>query len=89
MLFRSNGRARPGIRPGRRRDSVVPSQRFEAEAHVTPFAVYRALRHVNPSPYLFFLRQSSITLIGSSPEILVRLEEERIVSRLEKTEEIK
>ena len=60
---------------------VVPSQRFEAEAHVTPFAVYRALRHVNPSPYLFFLRQSGITLIGSSPEILVRLEEERITVR--------
>lgn len=60
---------------------VVLSQRFEAEAHVDPFTLYRALRHVNPSPYLFCLRQPMATLIGSSPEILVRLEAGQIELR--------
>ncbi|WP_028319359.1 anthranilate synthase component I [Desulfobulbus elongatus] len=54
---------------------VVLSQRFHAELQVKPFALYRALRHINPSPYLFYLRQGDMLLIGSSPEILVRLEE--------------
>lgn len=60
---------------------VVLSQRFEAEAHIRPFSLYRALRHVNPSPYLFCLRQNGATLVGSSPEILVRLEEGQIELR--------
>ena len=60
---------------------VVLSQRFEAEAHIRPFSLYRALRHVNPSPYLFCLRQNGATLVGSSPEILVRLEERQIEVR--------
>lgn len=60
---------------------VVLSQRFEAKAHVRPFSLYRALRQVNPSPYLFCLRQHGATLIGSSPEILVRLEEGQIELR--------
>jgi anthranilate synthase component 1 len=54
---------------------VVLSQRFHAESTLKPFALYRALRHINPSPYLFYLRQGDMVLIGSSPEILVRLEE--------------
>ena len=54
---------------------VVLSQRFHAALRVKPFALYRALRHINPSPYLFYLRQGNILLIGSSPEILVRLED--------------
>ena len=60
---------------------VVLSQRFEAKAHIRPFSLYRALRHVNPSPYLFCLRQNGSTLIGSSPEILVRLEDGQIEVR--------
>ncbi len=60
---------------------VVLSQRFEAEARIHPFSLYRALRHVNPSPYLFCLRQNGATLVGSSPEILVRLEEGQIELR--------
>ena len=54
---------------------VVLSQRFHTDLQVKPFALYRALRHINPSPYLFYLRQGDMLLIGSSPEILVRLED--------------
>lgn len=60
---------------------VVLSQRFHAESTLNPFALYRALRHINPSPYLFYLRQGDLVLIGSSPEILVRLEEGNIELR--------
>ncbi|WP_022852948.1 anthranilate synthase component I [Thermodesulfatator atlanticus] len=54
---------------------VVLSQRFSGENHIRCFDLYRALRKINPSPYLFYLRLGDETLIGSSPEILVRLEE--------------
>ncbi len=54
---------------------VVLSQRFSGESDLPPFDIYRALRKINPSPYLFYLRLGDETLIGSSPEILVRLEE--------------
>lgn len=60
---------------------VVLSQRFHTESALNPFALYRALRHINPSPYLFYLRQGDMVLIGSSPEILVRLEEGNIELR--------
>ena len=53
---------------------VVPSQRFRAPARVDSFELYRALRHVNPSPYLFYLRLGGETLVGSSPEVLIRVE---------------
>jgi anthranilate synthase component I len=53
---------------------VVLSQRFEAEITTDPFTVYRALRHVNPSPYMYFLRMGSVSIVGSSPEMLVRVE---------------
>ncbi|MEO8680786.1 MAG: anthranilate synthase component I [Vicinamibacterales bacterium] len=53
---------------------VVLSQRFEAEVGVDAFTVYRALRHVNPSPYMFFLRMGDRSIVGSSPEMLVRVE---------------
>ena len=53
---------------------IVPSQKFTAKTDVTALALYRALRLVNPSPYNFFLRLGEKTLIGSSPEELVRLE---------------
>ena len=52
---------------------VVLSQRFEAPFTLPPFALYRALRRVNPAPFLFFLDYGSFAIAGSSPEILVRL----------------
>jgi len=51
---------------------VVLSQRFEAAIDADPFTVYRALRHVNPSPYMYFLRVGGRSIVGSSPEMLVR-----------------
>jgi anthranilate synthase component 1 len=53
---------------------VVLSQRFEADISTDPFTVYRALRHVNPSPYMYFLRMGATSIVGSSPEMLVRVE---------------
>ncbi len=53
---------------------VVLSQRFQGKNSLDPGALYRALRHVNPSPYLFFLKMKDLALIGSSPEVMVRQE---------------
>ena len=53
---------------------IVPSQKFTAETDISPLSLYRALRMVNPSPYNFFLKLGGKTLIGSSPEELVKLE---------------
>ena len=55
---------------------IVPSQRFELLTRVDPFDVYRALRVVNPSPYMFYLQAAQSILVGSSPEILCRVEED-------------
>ena len=52
---------------------VVLSQRFEAPFELPPFSLYRALRRVNPSPYLYFLDLGDFAIAGSSPEILVKL----------------
>ncbi|MFQ5739036.1 MAG: anthranilate synthase component I family protein [Acidobacteriota bacterium] len=52
---------------------VVLSQQFEAEFKGDPFDVYRALRFVNPSPYLFFLKLGETSIVGSSPEMLLRV----------------
>jgi anthranilate synthase component 1 len=60
---------------------VVLSQRFHTETDLSPFTLYRALRRINPSPYLFFLKLGEIVQIGSSPEILVRLENNEIELR--------
>lgn len=61
---------------------VVLSQRLSMDAHgVAPFTLYRALRTLNPSPYLFFLDLDGFQLVGSSPEVLVRVEDERVVVR--------
>src|SRR5687767_3089536 len=57
---------------------VVLSQRFEAALSADPFTVYRALRHVNPSPYMYFLKVGDRSIVGSSPEMLVRAEGRRI-----------
>jgi anthranilate synthase component 1 len=60
---------------------VVLSQRFEADVAADPFTVYRALRHVNPSPYMYFLRMGGVSLVGSSPEMLVRVEGSHVETR--------
>ncbi len=60
---------------------VVLSQRFSLETEIPPFLIYRALRKVNPSPYLFYLKLGDEVLIGSSPEILVRMEEGIVETR--------
>ncbi|MDE3154539.1 MAG: anthranilate synthase component I [Acidobacteriota bacterium] len=57
---------------------VVLSQRFETPVQVDPFTVYRALRHVNPSPYMYFIRMGGVSIVGSSPEMLVRVEGSRV-----------
>ncbi len=54
---------------------VVPSRRFTRPFAHPPMAFYRALRHLNPSPYLFMMGMGGFTIVGSSPEILVRLRE--------------
>jgi anthranilate synthase component 1 len=60
---------------------VVLSQRFDLDLGADPFDVYRALRQVNPSPYMYFLRHPAITVVGSSPEPMVMLRDGRVVSR--------
>jgi anthranilate synthase component 1 len=57
---------------------AVLSQRFEADVTADPFTVYRALRHVNPSPYMYFMRMGGLAIVGSSPEMLVRVEGRRV-----------
>jgi anthranilate synthase component 1 len=52
---------------------VVLSQRFEVELKTAPFEVYRALRIVNPSPYMYFLKMPDAAIVGSSPEMLVKI----------------
>ena len=60
---------------------VVLSQRFEKEALTNPFTIYRAIRLVNPSPYMYYIDSGDYQIVGSSPEILVRLEGDRIILR--------
>jgi anthranilate synthase component 1 len=59
----------------------VLSQRLTVPLHATPFDLYRALRSLNPSPYLYFLELDGLSLVGSSPEVLVRLEEGTVTVR--------
>ena len=60
---------------------VVLSQRLKAKLNVAPFELYRALRSINPSSYMFYLKLKDVILVGSSPELLVRCEEGRIETR--------
>ncbi len=60
---------------------VVPSQRFSIDYHGSALALYRALRRTNPSPFLFMLQMNGFSIIGSSPEILVRLRDGNITLR--------
>jgi len=73
-------RAREYIRAG---DilQVVLSQRLGMTLGATPFELYRVLRSVNPSPYLYFLELDGLTLVGSSPEVLVRVEDGTVTVR--------
>jgi anthranilate synthase component 1 len=57
---------------------AVLSQRFETDVQGDPFTIYRALRHVNPSPYMYFMRMGRLAIVGSSPEMLVRVEGRRV-----------
>ena len=60
---------------------TVMSQRWETRIKTTPFEIYRALRFVNPSPYMYYLRIGGVELVGSSPETLVRCEDGRVSLR--------
>jgi anthranilate synthase component I len=60
---------------------VVLAQRFSLQLDADPFAVYRVLRQVNPSPYMYFVRLDELTLVGSSPEPMVQLLYGRVISR--------
>ncbi len=60
---------------------VVLSQRFQKATPAHPFSVYRALRAINPSPYMYYIDTGHGHIVGSSPEILVRLEEDKIILR--------
>lgn len=60
---------------------VVPSQRFSAPFDEAPINLYRALRRLNPSPYMYFLDLGDFHIVGSSPEVLARLEDEQVTVR--------
>ncbi len=60
---------------------IVLSQRFDADCGLPPFEIYRALRRVNPSPYLFFVKDGERALVGSSPETLIKLEDGEVTLR--------
>ena len=60
---------------------VVLSQRYELQLEADPFDMYRVLRQVNPSPYMYFLRHPRVTIVGSSPEPMVQLLGGRVISR--------
>ena len=60
---------------------VVLSQRLSVEAKTDSLSIYRALRHLNPSPYLYYFQLDDFDVVGSSPEILVRVENDRVTTR--------
>jgi len=60
---------------------VVISQRFQVQTAADPYDIYRTLRVINPSPYMFFLKCGSFHLVGASPEVMVRVEEGQVTIR--------
>jgi len=60
---------------------VVLSQRFDLQLEANPFDVYRVLRQINPSPYMYFVKHDDVTIVGSSPEPMVQLRNGRVISR--------
>lgn len=73
-------RAKQYIRAGDIFQAVL-SQRFSAKTKAEPFEVYRALRAVNPSPYLFYLQMNDVYVVGSSPEMLVKVQGREVFYR--------
>src|SRR3989442_8997169 len=59
----------------------VLSQRWQASIRARPFDIYRALRVINPSPYMYYLRFPEVELVGASPEVLVRCEDDLVQLR--------
>jgi anthranilate synthase component 1 len=60
---------------------VVLSQRYDVTLDADPFDVYRVLRQINPSPYMYFLRHDDVTIVGSSPEPMVQVLDRKVISR--------
>lgn len=60
---------------------VVISQRLKTRTQANPFDIYRVLRVINPSPYIFFLKMGDLKLIGSSPEVMVKVEDKKVTVR--------
>jgi anthranilate synthase component 1 len=60
---------------------VVLSQRFDLRLNADPFDVYRVLRQVNPSPYMYYVKHPDLTIVGSSPEPMVQLRNGKVISR--------
>ncbi len=60
---------------------VVLSQRFEMDTEASPLQVYRVLRTMNPSPYMYYLKMGETTIVGTSPELLVRVEGDKVQTR--------
>ena len=60
---------------------VVLAQRYDLQLDADPYDVYRVLRQVNPSPYMYFLRHPEVTIVGSSPEPMVQLLDRKVISR--------
>jgi anthranilate synthase component I len=60
---------------------VVPSQRLSRHVNAAPFTIYRALRAINPSPYMFYLDMLDFHIVGASPELLVRYEDNEVTIR--------
>lgn len=60
---------------------VVLSQRFDVRLNADPFDVYRVLRQVNPSPYMYYVKHPDLTIVGSSPEPMVQLRDGKVISR--------
>ncbi|MFW6287894.1 MAG: anthranilate synthase component I family protein, partial [bacterium] len=60
---------------------IVLSQKFSMQTNIPPFKLYRALRMINPSPYLFYLNFPQIKVVGSSPEVLVKVTDKKVITR--------
>ncbi len=60
---------------------VVISQRFKTQTQADPFSIYRVLRVINPSPYMFYLKMNDLKLIGSSPEVMVKVDGKKVILR--------
>ena len=60
---------------------VVLSRIFKKKINNKPLSIYRALRHLNPSPYLFYMSFKEFTIVGSSPEILIKLDDKKVTIR--------